>query len=191
MNAWLAGRCDTPHYGEIMSFQFPKGVEVLGPRQIEARIDQNSEMSRNLSLWSQRGSDVIRGNLLAVPLFKENTLFVLFVESIFLQAEGASLPEIKRVVLADQDEVIWSDSFEGSLRKLIGVAGERKAAPEEGEVAARAEKPLPSEVQSTIDEAVDAFDAYTEALSQSEFGKAGEELERLNGLIEQLKENTQ
>lgn len=190
INAWIAGRCDTPNYGKIMSFQFPKGVEVLGPRQIEARIDQDADMSRNLSLWSQRGSDVIRGNLLAVPLFKENTLYIMFVESIFLQAEGANMPEIKRVALADQDEVVWAESFELSLRKLVGPVGEKKFSSAAEDQPGAVGQPLPGRVQSTIDEAVEAFESYTEALSESNFRQAGEHLDQLKSLIQELKDST-
>jgi hypothetical protein len=194
INAWIAGRCDIPHYGKIMAFPFPKGVEVLGPRQIEARIDQDAEMSRNLSLWSQRGSEVIRGNLLAVPLFQENTLYIMFVESIFLQAEGAKLPEIKRVALADQDEVVWSESFEVTLEKLVGIAGERKPG-----VGTEAEKTritgeqavISEEIASVISEAVNTFETYTDELSQANFQEAGKTLEKLRQLIGQLREKTQ
>ncbi|WP_455381430.1 UPF0182 family membrane protein [Salinispira pacifica] len=120
MNAWMAGRSDLPDYGKLTVFPIPKGIEVLGPRQIEARIDQNTEMSRALSLWSQRGSQVIRGNMLAIPLFSGQTLYIMFVEPVFLEAEGASLPEIKRIVLADQERVVWSDEFDKSTEALLG-----------------------------------------------------------------------
>ncbi|MCF7927458.1 MAG: UPF0182 family protein [Spirochaetales bacterium] len=194
INAWLAGRSDVPNYGKVMSFAFPKGVEVLGPRQIEARIDQDSEMSRNLSLWSQQGSDVIRGNLLAVPLFKEETMYIMFAESIFIQAEGAKLPEIKRVALADQEQVVWAETFEASLRKLAGVAAppSEQAAGEAAQAAAAAggEKRvvLPQDLQNKIDEAVSTFEAYTDAVSQSNFQEAGEKLDTLKGLIQELKD---
>ncbi|MFO8065142.1 MAG: UPF0182 family protein, partial [Spirochaetia bacterium] len=106
INAWMAGRSDMPNYGQLTAFTMPKGVEVLGPRQIEARIDQDNEMSQTLSLWSQRGSDVIRGNLLSIPLFESGSMYMLFAEPIFLQAESAELPELRRVALADQDQVV-------------------------------------------------------------------------------------
>ncbi|MBD3320863.1 MAG: UPF0182 family protein, partial [Chitinivibrionales bacterium] len=100
INAWMAGICDMPDYGKLRVFTFPKGVEVLGPRQIEARLDQDTEMSQAMTLWGQRGSRVIRGNLLAIPLFDKKKLYILYAEPIFLQAEDAQLPEIKRIALA-------------------------------------------------------------------------------------------
>ena len=120
VNAWMAGRSDYEQYGQLTVYTLPKGVEVLGPRQIEARIDQNTEMSQALSLWSQRGSEVIRGNLLAIPLFANGELYLLYVEPIFLQAEDAALPEIKRIVLADQDRVVWDPEFNTAVDRLLG-----------------------------------------------------------------------
>ncbi len=139
----MAGRCDFPRYGDVKVFTFPKGVEVLGPRQIEARIDQDAEMSQALSLWGQRGSEVIRGNLLAVPLFNENTIYILFAEPIFLQAENAQLPEIKRIALADQNRVVWASRFDQALSRLLGreQSVEREAGP--AQKAAASKKPEP------------------------------------------------
>ena len=119
MNAWLAGRCDFPDYGNLVVYTFPKGVEVLGPRQIEARIDQDTEMSEAMTLWGQRGSRVIRGNLLAIPLFDKEELYIMYVEPVYLQADNASLPEIKRVVVADQEKVVWAETFDKALKKLL------------------------------------------------------------------------
>jgi uncharacterized protein len=120
MHAWMAGRCDAENYGKIIVYPFSKGNEVLGPRQVEALIDQNAEMSRNISLWNQGGSSVIRGNLLAVPLFdSESRLEILYVEPIFLQATDARIPEVRRVVVGDQQGVVWAPTFDEALRKLV------------------------------------------------------------------------
>lgn len=188
INAWMAGRSDMPNYGEITTFTMPKGVEVLGPRQIEARIDQDSEMSRTLSLWSQRGSEVIRGNLLTIPLFENGELYMLFAEPIFLQAEGAELPEIRRVALADQDEVVWAETFDASLQQLVGrlqtgqTAGARAAAARE----AAAEPALDPQTQALIRDAVDAFESYKQRLADGDFTAAGEALDELNAAIEDV-----
>jgi hypothetical protein len=199
INAWMAGRSDMPNYGELTVFTFPKGVEVLGPRQIEARIDQDAEMSQRLSLWGQRGSDVIRGNLLTIPLFGEQELYMLFVEPIFLQAEGASLPEIKRVAMADQDRVVWGERFETALERVVGqrvadVFGDGQAAPQ---AAAAGQTPqgvagpvMSEELRSLIDEAVGAFDSYKQNLGSNNFSDAGSSLEELNTLLQEIEEET-
>ncbi|MFP4363097.1 MAG: UPF0182 family protein [Spirochaetia bacterium] len=178
MNAWMAGRCDQPNYGQLVVYTFPKGTEVLGPRQIEARIDQNTEMSRALSLWSQRGSEVIRGNLLSVPLFSNGDLYIMFAEPVFLQAQETELPEIKRVALADQDDIVWADTFEGSLNILLG-----RSAMEEPAAAGTGVSP---DSQELINQAVDAFNRYTENLRNEEFGAAGEALDELRSVMQDI-----
>ncbi len=179
MNAWMAGRSDAPNYGRITVYAFPKGVEVLGPRQIEARVDQNAEMSQQLSLWDQRGSQIIRGNLLTVPLFREDELSVLFAEPVFLQAAGAELPEIRRVILADQDEVVWSPTFEQTLNLLVG----RAVAEPPHDVAPEAAPAISARLQNLVDDAIEAFTQYKEELADGNFQAAGEHLDRLNSVI--------
>jgi uncharacterized membrane protein (UPF0182 family) len=119
MNAWIAGQCDFPQYGKIVVYHFPKGQEMYGPQQIETYIDQNTEMSAAMTLWGQGGSKVIRGNLLTIPLFLQNKIYMMYAEPVFLQAENVAIPEIKRVVLGDQNGVVWAESFESALQELI------------------------------------------------------------------------
>ncbi len=116
MIAWLAARSDAPHYGELVLQTFPKDKLIYGPLQIEARVDQNPEISRQLSLWDQRGSRVIRGNLLVVPIGKS----ILFVEPIYLQAEASELPELKRVVVGLGERVVMEKTLEEALAVLLG-----------------------------------------------------------------------
>ncbi len=187
IHAWMAGRSDEPNYGDITTFTFPKGREVLGPRQIEARIDQNTEMSRALSLWGQRGSSVIRGNLLAIPLFDENELYMLFAEPIFLQAEDASLPEIKRIVLADQDTVVWAPTFDEAVRELVGLAPrDVEVAAEAGRPTAQARAAPQAAVRSAAQSISDTFEQFRSELSNGEFGAAGSTLEELSSQIQDL-----
>ena len=193
MNAWMAGRSDIPNYGKLMVFPFPKGVEVLGPRHIEARIDQDTEMSRALSLWSQRGSEVIRGNLLAIPLFSGNSLYIMFAEPIFLQAQDAQLPELKRVALADQTRVVWDTSFEGSLRRLVGTKAMEQpedigAAAPVRESGAAAEGAAAGVSESLIQEAVSAFENYKEHVKNERFDEAGKELQDLSEVMKEIQE---
>jgi uncharacterized membrane protein (UPF0182 family) len=116
MSAWMAGRCDAPHYGEAVVYVFPKQKLVYGPRQIEARIDQDAEISKQLSLWNQRGSQVIRGNLLAIPIEKS----ILYVEPLYLAAEKSQLPELKRVIVAIGNSLAMEENLELSLQKVFG-----------------------------------------------------------------------
>ncbi len=114
MISWLGARNDGENYGELVLYRFPRGTLAYGPRQIESRIDQDPEISRLFSLWDGRGSNVIRGNLLVIPL--ENG--ILYVEPVYLEAEGASFPEMRRVVVAWEDELIMSPSLEEALHYL-------------------------------------------------------------------------
>ncbi len=118
ITAWIAGRSDLANYGKLTVFTFPKGEEIIGPKQIEARVDQNTEMSRAMTLWGQHGSEVIRGNLLAIPMFTKQKLHLMYVEPIFLQAQDAKLPEIKRVVVADPNRVVWAKTFAEAVSLL-------------------------------------------------------------------------
>ncbi len=116
MIAWLAARSDAPHYGELILQTFPKDKLIYGPLQIEARLDQNPEISRQLSLWDQRGSQIIRGNLLVVPVGNS----ILFVEPIYLQAESGELPELIRVAAGLGEKVVMEESLEEALTALLG-----------------------------------------------------------------------
>ena len=115
MIAWLAARCDPPDYGKLIVYEFPKDKLVYGPFQIEARINQNTEISRQLSLWNQMGSRVIRGNLLVVPI--ENS--ILYVSPLYLRAESGQLPELKRVIAAYGDRVVMEETLPAALAALF------------------------------------------------------------------------
>ena len=183
VNSWIAGRCDPPHYGKITVYTFPKGVEVLGPRQIEARIDQDTEMSRSMTLWGQRGSQVIRGNLLAIPLFGEEAFYLLYAEPVFLQAEDAQLPELKRIVLADQEKVVWDETFEGSLNRLVGARRVMTGTQQPEQIPSR---PVAKDIQSTAARANELIQRYQQAAGTGNFVEAGRHLEELSGILEKL-----
>jgi uncharacterized membrane protein (UPF0182 family) len=117
MIAWMAARCDPELYGQLVVFMFPKQSLTYGPSQIEARINQDSEISRQLTLWDQKGSRVIRGNLLVIPIRQS----ILYVEPIYLQAEQAQMPELKRVVVALRDRVVMEETLDAALARVFGV----------------------------------------------------------------------
>ena len=107
MIAWLAARCDLPNYGKLIVYEFPKEKLVYGPFQIEARINQNTEISQQISLWNQMGSRVIRGNLLVIPI--EHS--ILYVSPLYLRAETGQLPELKRVIAAYGDRAVMEETL--------------------------------------------------------------------------------
>ncbi len=116
MIAWMAGRSDGEHYGELMVYTFPKERVTFGPMQVETRIDQNTLISQQLSLWDQRGSRVIRGNLLVLPVDDS----ILYVEPVFLEADQSKLPELVRVIVVFQDIVVMEPTLEEALVAIFG-----------------------------------------------------------------------
>jgi uncharacterized membrane protein (UPF0182 family) len=118
MIAWLAARNDPPHYGELVMYELPKQELIFGPLQIESRIDQDPLISQQISLWSQRGSRVIRGNLLVIPIGES----FLYVEPLYLQSESSALPELRRVIVASGNRVVMRETLGESLTALVEAA---------------------------------------------------------------------
>jgi uncharacterized membrane protein (UPF0182 family) len=117
MVGWLAVRNDAPHYGEFVLYRFPKDVTVQGPNNIESRIDQDPVISQSLTLWGQVGSTVVRGDMLVIPMGKS----LLYVEPLYIQSTGSSLPELKRVIVATQERLAMAETLEAALNSVLGV----------------------------------------------------------------------
>jgi uncharacterized membrane protein (UPF0182 family) len=171
---WIAGLCDGDNYGRFLAYQFPKERRVLGPQQVETKIDQDSYLSGQLTLWDQRGSHVIRGNVLAIPL--DSTL--LYVEPIYLQAETAAYPELRLVAVMHGDKLSYAETFDAALNGLFG-PGQQAGA---GAVAGSGEASL-GQLGS---EANAAFKRYLEAQGDARFQDAAEALEELESLLARL-----
>jgi hypothetical protein len=183
MIAWMAGRSDDPHYGELIVYEFPKQELIYGPNQIEALIDQDPEISAQLSLWSQRGSEVIRGNLLVIPIGQS----LLYVEPLYLQAETSELPELKRVIVSSGGNVVWSETFDGALARLLGgPALVREATPAVLEAGTGPPILANHEVGNVALSAQRHWEAAQEALKAGDWAKYGEELEALGADLERL-----
>lgn len=185
MIAWMAGRSDEPNYGELIVYEFPKQELIYGPQQIEALIDQDPDISAQLSLWSQRGSDVIRGNLLVFPIGES----LLYVEPLYLRAENGELPELKRVIVSTGGNVAWSETLGGALARLLGAT-----AIVEQQVPGVSEAAAPSVVNREIVQLVSSvqehWDAAQDALGQGNWALYGEELQALEGELQRLAEIT-
>ena len=177
MSAWMAARCDAPNYGNVIVYKFPKQKLVYGPRQIEARIDQDTEISKQLTLWQQRGSNVIRGSLLAIPIEKS----ILYVESLYLAAENGQLPELKRVIVAYGNTIAMEETLDLALQKIFGGGQIKDREPQTGvrQPAAGAEL---SDRQTAI-EALVHFRKAQEFLRQGNWGGFGEELKKTGEIL--------
>jgi uncharacterized membrane protein (UPF0182 family) len=122
---WMAARCDGEHLGNLIFYQLPKQQLMYGPMQIESRIDQDQNISKDLSLWNQQGSHVLRGSIISLPV----TGGFLYVESIYIQANEARMPQLKKVVLAMGDRLIYRDNFDQALAELTGSAVPTRPSP--------------------------------------------------------------
>jgi uncharacterized membrane protein (UPF0182 family) len=159
MISWVAARMDPGHYGERISFRFPSGSTTLGPAQIQARINQDSTISAQFTLWSAAGSSVVRGNLLVLPMGDS----ILYVEPIFLQSTQSSFPEFKRVILAVQNRLAFADTVQQGISQLLGEAS--VPPPDNGGGGV-----LPSDVASLVADAQRLYDAAQAALTAGDLG---------------------
>lgn len=183
--AWMVARNDGAEYGKLRVYKLSRTSLVFGPTQIENRINQNTQISQQVSLWDQRGSKVLRGDLLVIPI--EGSL--LYVQPLYLQAEGGKIPELKRVVIAYQNQVVMQETLEGGLNELFGgstqgratptVAGAAAAAPTAADAAAN--------VQSLIAEARQRYDNSLQAQREGDWARYGAEIKALGQVLERLK----
>jgi uncharacterized protein len=185
---WIAGRSDGEKYGTAVVYDFPKTKLVDGPQQIEARIDQNAQLSGQLTLWNQQGSHVRRGTLLVIPCGHA----LLYAEPIYLQAERSPMPELRLVVLALQDRLAYGPTFESAMRSLF--AGEEsslraatasvEAAPSAA-TAPSASKPV-VDVNALITGAAKDLADYQRLTAEGKLGEAGQKLEQLKRKLDEL-----
>jgi uncharacterized protein len=176
---WIGGRSDGAHYGTSVVYNFPKNKLVDGPLQIEARIDQNAELSGQLTLWNQQGSHVRRGTLLVIPTGRA----LLYAEPIYLQAERSPMPELRLVVLALQDRLAYGSTFEAALTSLFGGTNSSLAAT--AQPAAAASQPN-TDLSPTIAEAAKDLADYQRLTADGKLGEAGQKLEQLKRAIDKL-----
>jgi hypothetical protein len=178
MIAWLAARCDAPDYGKLIVYEFPKEKLVYGPFQIEARINQSTEISQQITLWNQMGSRVIRGaNLLVIPI--ENS--ILYVSPLYLRAEHGHLPELKRVIAAYGEHVVMKETLSEALSALFIEPGGVRAAPNTTE-----ETPLTGPAGSQAREALDRYNQAVERLKSGDWKGFGTQFDAMRELLEKM-----
>lgn len=176
MIAWMAARNDPERYGEVVVYRFPKQEIVFGPMQVESRINQDPVISAQLTLWNQEGSQVIRGNLIVVPV--EQSL--LYVEPIYLQATTGQLPELKRVIVVHGARVIMEDTFDAALAKVLGTEVAPQPAQPTGELSA--------EAKGLIRQAGESYRRAQELLRSGDLGGFDREIKRLGEIIKRLQQ---
>jgi uncharacterized protein len=186
MIGWMAARSDPPYYGRLITYNFPKQKLVYGPRQIDARIDQDPVISQQLSLWNQRGSTVIRGSLLAIPLDQS----LIYVQPLYLAAsEQGALPELRRVIVGHGNQIAMEPTLEASLTRIFG----GRIAPVSGGATTAEAAPTPSSVPAAGDRgtALRAWEAWSrsqDALRRGDWAAYGAEQKRLEDALRSLAE---
>jgi len=183
MVAWMAARCDGDRYGELVLYEFPKQGIIYGPQQIEGRIDQNTDISQQLTLWDQQGSSVIRGNLLVIPVDQS----LLYFEPVYLQADQGALPELKRVIVAFQDTIVMRQTLPEALEAVFG------SLPKTSQLASQSSSSTGSAASKTagvpvdiIQSAIEAYEQGEQALQKGDWAAYGQSQSRLGELLDQL-----
>ncbi len=181
--AWMVARADGEHYGHLLVYRFPKQKLIYGPKQILGRINQDPEISRQLSLWDQRGSEVIFGTLLVIPI-KES---LIYVQPLYLRAETGKIPELKRVIVAAENRIAMEPTLEASLARVFGntTAAANAQAP-----TANANAPLAAppggDNESLATQAKQHYERAIQAQREGDWARYGEELKQLGAVLEQM-----
>lgn len=173
MVAWVAGRCDGEHYGELILYKFPKDYLVIGPLQMGARINQDDIISKDFTLWNQQGSSVHTGNLLVIPL---SGYRLLYVQPVYLEATANQMPELKRIIVASGEQLAYEDTFEKALTSLVNM----------NTVGNNVEIVSGGSQEDLIKEAVQHLDSYQKLTGQGKFTEAGREMQALTNTLNSL-----
>jgi uncharacterized membrane protein (UPF0182 family) len=180
--AWMVARSDGPHYGELIVYRFPRQSLVFGPAQIENRINQNTEISQQISLWDQRGSQVIRGNLLVIPIAES----LLFVQALYLRAEGGQIPELKRVIVAYQNQVVMEETLAQGIARLFGGPTAAETPTGAAPAAAAPGPAMDARITDLVKQAADGYQRATAAQRAGDWATYGAEMKRVGDLLRQL-----
>lgn len=187
MISWMAAKSDAENYGDLVVYKLPKERLIYGPAQIEARIDQDPEISRQIALWDQRGSRVIRGNLMVIPI--EDSF--LYVEPVFLLAEGVDIPQLQRVIVAIGDDISMQPTIEQAIFELFGqdadfIVPETAAEMAQRQISAQAAGDsliIDPQVRQQLDDIRSIWSDLRSALEDGDYVRYGELLNELNEVI--------
>ena len=187
LRAWMCARNDGDQYGKLLVYNFPKGEQIDGPYQIEARISQNEQIREQLALWQQGGNVVIRGNLLVVPIEKS----LLYVEPLFLQAAQGEIPELKRVIVAYGDQIVMQRNLQECLEILFGhtstsVLSVASTVPLKERQPVATTSTEPADLASR---AVQHWEQAKASLRNDDWVEFGHQMQSLETILENLKEN--
>lgn len=178
MIAWMCGRCDAPNYGDLIVYSFPKDKLIYGPMQIEARINQKPDISAELTLWNQKGSQVIKGNQLVIPI--ENSF--IYVEPVYLQSEQGQIPELKRVIVAFKEKIEMKETLDEALQAVFDITGEQGMSPQQ----LKGNQLYTPVFSSQAREALDHYNKAMDYLKQDNWSDFGNELQQMKSVLLQM-----
>jgi uncharacterized protein len=197
MIAWVAARNDAPNYGTVRVFRFPTNTTVLGPAQIEARIDQDPTISAQITLWNASGSKVIRGNLIVVPVGDS----LVYLQPVYLQSTSSSFPEFERIVVASPTTVVWGQTLSQALNLLLAGGGQPPPTPPPGPTPTPTSGPgasptagptavpgLPTDVPGLIAYANVHYELAQQALKAGDLARYGQEIALVGQALGQLEQ---
>jgi uncharacterized membrane protein (UPF0182 family) len=185
--AWMVARSDGEHYGRLAVFQFPKQTVIFGPRQIAARINQDQVIAPQITLWNQQGSEVIQGTLLVIPI--EESL--IYIRPLYLRASNGFIPELKRVIVAYQNQIVMEETLDAALDRLFPGGGTRKPPIDEPPAAAGPEAPAPPAAEGADLAALAAqarahYERALQAQRDGNWALYGEEIKRLGDVLAKM-----
>jgi uncharacterized membrane protein (UPF0182 family) len=186
--SWMVARSDGPHYGKLAVFQFPKQTVIFGPRQVAARINQDQAISPQITLWNQQGSEVLQGTLLVIPI--EESL--IYIRPLYLKAAGGQIPELKRVIVAYQNNIVMDETLAAALDRIFPAGGVRAQPPAVGgeptpPPAAEGTQPPSPDVRSLAEQARSHYQRALQAQRDGNWALYGEEIKKLGDVLEKMR----
>jgi uncharacterized membrane protein (UPF0182 family) len=176
----MVARNDGEQYGKLVVYRFPKDKLVFGPKQVISRINQDSEISRQISLWDQRGSQVIQGPLLVIPI--EESL--LYVRPLYLKAQDGKIPELKRVIVAYENKIAMEETLDAGLARLFGTSLNQQAKPVGETVVSKTA--IDTSNENLLKQAIEKYNVAIRAQKEGDWGKYGEEIKKLGEILNKL-----
>lgn len=183
LSAWMVARNDNEQYGKLVVYRFPKDKLVFGPKQVIGRINQDAEVSQQISLWDQRGSTVIQGSLLAIPI--EESL--LYVRPLYLKADAGKIPELKRVIVAYENKIAMEETLEAGLAKIFGSDIDQTKPFREATVPIVDAGEAGMTKEGLLNQASEIYEAAIRAQREGDWGRYGEEIKKLGEILGKLR----
>ena len=180
--SWMVARSDGEHYGRMRVFQFPKQKVVFGPRQIVARINQDQAIAPQITLWNQQGSEVLQGTLLVIPI--EESL--LYIRPLYLRSAGGRIPELKRVIVAHQNQIVMEETLEKALERLFPGGAEGAARPAPVAEPGSGIAPRPALNHELLARAREHYQRALQAQREGNWALYGEEIRKLGEVLNQI-----